>query len=43
MVSSDLRNEDLESKILARIRLIDFGAENVGTTTLNYTFDFLPS
>lgn len=43
VVSSDLRNEDLESKILARIRLIDFGAENVGTTTLNYTFDFLPS
>jgi protein TonB len=43
IVSSDLNDQDLESKILMRIRLIDFGAEAVETTTLNYTFDFLPS
>lgn len=43
IVSSDLDSPDLEDKILARIRLISFGEEDVGKATLNYTFDFLPS
>ena len=43
IVSTDLNHDDLERKVMARIRLIDFGANNVGTTTVNYTFDFLPS
>ncbi len=43
VISSDLNHKDLEHKVLARIRMIDFGAIDVGTTTVNYTFDFLPS
>lgn len=43
LVSSALGNPDLERKLLARIRLINFGAANVERTTLNYAIDFLPS
>jgi protein TonB len=43
IISSDLSHEDLESKVLARIRMIDFGTVEAGTTTVNYTFDFLPT
>lgn len=43
LVGSDLGNPDLERKLLARIRLINFGAANVEKTTLNYSIDFLPS
>lgn len=42
LVSSELRDPDLETKILQRIRLISFPASNVARTTLNQTFDFLP-
>lgn len=42
LVSSELRDPDLEAKILQRIRLISFPASNVARTTLNQTFDFLP-
>ena len=43
IVSSALNDDDLERKLLAAIRFIDFGAANVLQTTLNYTYDFLPN
>ncbi|WP_323846356.1 AgmX/PglI C-terminal domain-containing protein [Microbulbifer magnicolonia] len=43
LVGSELASPDLERKLLARIRLINFGAANVDKTTLNYSIDFLPS
>lgn len=42
IVSSELNSKTLESKVLSRIRLINFGEKDVLATTLNYTFDFLP-
>lgn len=42
LVSSDLNDPDLESKILSRLKLIRFAQENVTQTSLNYSFDFLP-
>ena len=42
IVFSELNNEEIEQKLLNRIRLINFGSSDVATTTLNYTFDFLP-
>ena len=43
LVSSELDDADLERKLLARIRLINFGTANVEKSTLNYSIDFLPS
>ena len=43
LVSSELGNSSLEQKLLARIRGIDFGPEDVLATPVNYKFDFLPS
>jgi periplasmic protein TonB len=42
IVSSELKDPDLEAKLLQRIKLITFSASNVARTTLNYSFDFLP-
>jgi periplasmic protein TonB len=42
LVSSELSDAGLTSKILSRIRLINFGAEDVVNTRVNYSFDFLP-
>lgn len=42
LVSSELNNPALASKLIARIKLINFGAEKVARTTVNYSFDFLP-
>ncbi len=42
IVSSDLDDPALERKLLARIRLINFGAKDVLKTILNYDLDFLP-
>lgn len=42
IVSSELKDPDLEAKLLQRIRLISFPSSNVALTTLNYSFDFLP-
>lgn len=42
LLSSELEDEELTRKILSRIRLISFGAEQVVTTRVNYSFDFLP-
>lgn len=43
LISSELRDNELVGKILARIRLIDFGAANVLRTRVNYSLDFLPN
>jgi periplasmic protein TonB len=42
IVSSELKDAELEAKLLQRIKLITFSASNVARTTLNYSFDFLP-
>ena len=42
LVSSELNNPALESKLISRIKLVNFGAEDVSQTTVNYSFDFLP-
>jgi len=42
IVSSQLGNPTLESKILQRIKLINFGAEDVPSFKFNYPIDFYP-
>lgn len=42
ILSSELNDPDLERKLLAAIRFINFGSSDVLQTTLNYSFDFLP-
>ncbi|MEZ5571400.1 MAG: AgmX/PglI C-terminal domain-containing protein [Halioglobus sp.] len=42
LVSSELSDQDLTNKILSRIRLINFGAEDAVNTRVHYSFDFLP-
>lgn len=43
IVSSELNNESLESKILNRIRLMDFGAKDVPVWRDTYPIRFFPS
>jgi outer membrane biosynthesis protein TonB len=43
LVSSELSDQGLIGKILTRIRMITFGAEDVQRTRVNYSLDFLPS
>ncbi len=43
LVSSELRSPELERKLLARIKLFDFGAKDVDTMVVTYPIDFLPS
>lgn len=43
IVSSELRDAELERKLLLQIRRINFGSKDVAATTLNYTMDFFPS
>jgi hypothetical protein len=43
LVSSELGLRDLESTILGRIRNINFGAQDVSPTAVEYAFSFLPS
>lgn len=43
MVSSELGLSDLEAEILAQIQRVNFGAQDVVQTEVNYTFMFLPS
>jgi periplasmic protein TonB len=43
LVSSELRDNELAAKILARIRMIDFGAADVLRTRVKYSLDFLPN
>lgn len=42
LISSELDDEKLAKKILARIRLINFGSAQASRTVVNYSFDFLP-
>lgn len=43
VVSSELRVPDLERKLVARVRLFDFGEKNVDVMVVTYPIDFLPS
>lgn len=43
LVSSELKNPDLEQKLLARIRTLSFASEDVETLVTTYPLDFLPS
>jgi outer membrane biosynthesis protein TonB len=43
IVSSELKAEDLEKKLLARIRSFDFGAKDVDVMVVTWPVDFLPS
>ncbi|MCG7529884.1 AgmX/PglI C-terminal domain-containing protein [Psychrobium sp. MM17-31] len=42
ILSSELKDPALEKKLLARVKLINFGAQNVEETSINYSFNFLP-
>lgn len=42
LVNSELEDDALENKLLARIRMINFGAADVAQTKLEYAFNFLP-
>jgi outer membrane biosynthesis protein TonB len=42
LISSELADEELMRRILGRIRLIQFGQDDVLSTRVNYSFDFLP-
>jgi TonB family protein len=43
IISSELKNEELEKKLLARIRSFDFGAKDVEVMKVTWPVDFLPS
>jgi outer membrane biosynthesis protein TonB len=43
IVSSELKASELEGKLLARIRLFDFGAKDVDQMVVTWPVDFLPS
>ena len=43
IVSSELKVEDMERKLVVRIRQFDFGAKDVDTMDLTFPLDFLPS
>ena len=42
VISSELGNAGLETKLVARMKLIDFGAEDVSVTKTRWAIDFLP-
>lgn len=42
IVSSELASPELEKKLLARIKLLDFGARDVARTTTKWAVSFLP-
>jgi outer membrane biosynthesis protein TonB len=43
LVSSELKNEELEKRLLARIRSFDFGTKDVEVLVVTWPVDFLPS
>lgn len=43
IISSELKANELESKLLARIRQFDFGAKDVEVMVVSWPLDFLPS
>jgi len=42
LVFSELNSKNVENKLLRRIKLINFGDQNVTKTLLDYSFNFLP-
>jgi outer membrane biosynthesis protein TonB len=42
VVSSELKHPTLEQRIAMRVRLFNFGADNVGARTVRFPIDFLP-
>lgn len=42
IVTSELRDRDLERKLVARVQLFDFGQKNASVTTITYPIDFFP-
>ncbi|KGJ97136.1 AgmX/PglI C-terminal domain-containing protein [Thalassotalea sp. ND16A] len=42
IINSDLAHQSFINKLLARIKLINFGGKDVNEAELNYTFNFLP-
>jgi len=43
VVSSELKDAELERKLLARVKQFDFGAKDVAQITITWPVDFLPS
>ncbi len=43
VVASEIADEAVVAKIVSRVRLFDFGARDVGTTTISYPVHFLPT
>jgi len=43
IVSSELNDKSLESRLLSRIKLFNFGARDVKAVTVTYPIEFLPS
>ncbi len=43
VVSSELRDAELERRLIMRIRQLDFGAKEVESISINYPIDFFPS
>lgn len=43
IVSSELNDATLEGKLVSRVKMFDFGAKDVETTTVTYPIDFVPN
>lgn len=43
VVASELADDEVVAKILSRVRMFDFGARDVGVTTISYPVHFLPT
>jgi hypothetical protein len=43
VISSELQDEELERKLVARIKMLRFAAEKVPDYTFRYPIEFLPS
>lgn len=43
IISSELRNPELEERIVRRVQLIDFGPKDVSAITIKYPIHFIPS
>lgn len=43
VISSELKDKKLESKLVSRIKLFNFGAKKVDTVTVTYPLEFFPS
>lgn len=43
IISSDLDHEDLEAKILTKVRTLNFGAKDVPPVTTDFTLNFYPT